>query len=71
VPKIDDQVAVGEDLDFQCKWWRFEDAVWCVFLAVLICDLLGLFGRGWFAKAERSTPDEALTLHYERPGPPE
>jgi hypothetical protein len=66
VPKVDDAVAVGEDLDFQRKWWRFEDAVWCFFLAVLICDLLGLFGRGWLAKAQRSTPDGALTLHYER-----
>jgi hypothetical protein len=65
VPKIGD-VAVGEDMDFQRRWWRFEDIVWSIFLVILVCDLLGLFGRGWLAKAKQSTPDQALTLDYER-----
>jgi hypothetical protein len=66
VPKIDDTLAVGEDLDFQRRWWRFERIVWSLFLIILICDLLGLFGRGWLANARRATPDDALTLDYER-----
>jgi hypothetical protein len=66
VPKVAGDVAVGEDLEFQRKWWRFERVVWSIFALILICDLLGLFGRGWLAKAERSTPDRALTLDYER-----
>jgi hypothetical protein len=66
VPKVDDQVAVGENLEFQRKWWRFEAVVWCCFLLILACDALGLFGRGWLAKAQRTTPDGALSLHYER-----
>jgi hypothetical protein len=37
-----------------------------IFLLVLICDLLGLFGRGWLSKATRSTQDGALKLDYER-----
>jgi len=66
VPKVDDEIAVGEDLDFQRRWWRFEKVLWTVFLMVIVCDLAGLFGRGWLAKAEASTPDKALTVEYER-----
>jgi hypothetical protein len=66
VPKVADEVAVGEDLNFQRKWWKFERIIWSFFLLVLICDVLGVFGRGWLAKAKRSTPDQALTLDYER-----
>ena len=60
------QLAVGEDLEFQRRWWRFESVVWSFFLLILIADVLGLFGRGWLAKAQRATPDHALTLDYER-----
>jgi hypothetical protein len=66
VPKRNNEIAVGENLDFQRKWWKFERAIWLVFFLVLICDLLGLFGRGWLAKAQAATPDKALTLDYER-----
>jgi hypothetical protein len=66
VPRVDDQIAVGEDLEFQRKWWRFERIVWSIFVVILICDLLGLFGRGWLAKATQTTPDGALKLNYER-----
>lgn len=66
VPKVENDIAVGEDLEFQRKWWRFERGVWIFFLVLLICDVLGLFGRGWLAKAQRATPDHALVLDYER-----
>jgi hypothetical protein len=66
VPKVSGTIAVGENLEFQRKWWRFEHIVWSIFLLILLCDLLGLFGRGWLAKAKRQTPDGALTLDYER-----
>ena len=65
VPKTG-EVAVGEDMDFQRKWWKFEDIVWSFFLLILVCDLLGLFGRGWLAKATAVAPDQTLTLDYER-----
>jgi hypothetical protein len=64
--ETDNQLAVGEDLEFQRRWWRFETVVWSFFLVLLIADVLGLFGRGWLAKARRSTPDQALNLDYER-----
>lgn len=66
VPKVAGEVAVGEDLEFQRKWWRFERIIWTLFLVILICDLLGVFGRGWLSKARRSTPDHVLMLNYER-----
>jgi hypothetical protein len=65
VPKVG-QVAVGEDLDFQRKWWRFERLIWIVFLVVLIADVLGLFGRGWLAKTQVTDTANKLTLDYER-----
>lgn len=65
VPKIDGDIAVGENLDFQRRWWHFERFIWIFFLLVLIADVLGLFGRGWLSKAELHTPDRALTLHYD------
>jgi hypothetical protein len=66
VPKVDGSVAVGEDLDFQRRWWRFERIIWSLFILVIIADLLGLFGRGYLAKAQRSTTDQAIQLTYER-----
>jgi hypothetical protein len=66
VPKVDGSVAVGEDLDFQSRWWRFENLLWSFFVLIIICDLLGLFGQGYFAKAQHSTADGTMKLKYER-----
>src|ERR1700744_3801613 len=66
VAKVNDEVAVGEDLDFQRKWWRFENAVWVVFTLIIILDLAGLFGRGPIAKAERRSADGTIDVKYER-----
>lgn len=65
VPKAGD-VAVGEDLDFQRRWWKFERAVWIFFLLILVADLLGLFGRGWLAKSKRADGAHTVVLDYER-----
>ncbi len=66
VAKVNDEVAVGEDLDFQRKWWRFENAAWVVFTLIIVLDLCGLFGRGPLAKAERRSADGAIDVKYER-----
>ena len=65
IPKVDNKVAVGENLEFQRKWWRFEKVIWAFFLLILIADVLGLFGRGWLAKAVKSD-ESTVTLEYER-----
>ena len=66
VAKVNDEVAVGEDLDFQRKWWRFENAAWAFFTLIIVLDLAGLFGRGPIAKAERRTADGTIDVKYER-----
>jgi hypothetical protein len=66
VAKVDGEVAVGEDLDFQRKWWRFENVAWVVFTLIIVLDLSGLFGRGPLAKAERRSLDGAIDVKYER-----
>ena len=66
VPKVEGKVAVGEDLEFQRRWWKFEKIVWTFFVLVLIADLSGLLGRGPLAKAERKTSDGLLDIKYER-----
>jgi len=65
VPKVD-ELAVGEDLAFQQRWWRFERFIWGVFLLVIMCDIAGLLGHGWLADAKASTPDRSLAIDYER-----
>jgi hypothetical protein len=66
VPEIDDAIAVGEDLQFQERWWRFEQIVWGLFLLVLLADFLGVFGAGWLAHAQVNEPATGMHLHYER-----
>lgn len=66
IPKVDDAVSVGEDLDFQRSWWRFEKIAWAVLALVLVADALGIFGRGWLARAEKKSPDASIDLRYER-----
>jgi hypothetical protein len=66
VTKVDDSVAVGEDLEFQRRWWKFEHAVWIFFGFIIVCDVLGVFGRGYMAKSERRAGDETVDVHYDR-----
>ncbi len=66
VPQVDNAIAVGEDLEFQRRWWKFERAIWVFFAVLLVADALGAFGRGWLAKAKREAADGSLHLQYER-----
>ncbi len=63
---VDREVAVGEDLEFQRRWWRFERIVWSIFGVLLVLALLGLFGRGYLAKAERRSSDGSVDVRYDR-----
>ena len=66
VAKVNDEIEVGENLDFQRKWWRFENVVWVLFTLIIVLDLAGLFGRGPIAKAERRSADGTIDVKYER-----
>ncbi|MBV9083458.1 MAG: hypothetical protein JOZ62_12325 [Acidobacteriaceae bacterium] len=66
VSKVNDEIAVGSDLDFQRKWWRWERLVWIFFTALIIADVAGCFGRGPLAKARTRTSDGVMDISYER-----
>lgn len=66
VPKVNHEVAVGADLEFQKRWWRFERAIWWVFLLMVVLDLLGAFGRGYLANAVVKSSDGSMNVKYER-----
>lgn len=66
VPKVDDAIAVGEDLGFQERWWTFERIAWSVILVILLLNILGLFGNGWLAKTQKQVPGSGMLLKYER-----
>jgi hypothetical protein len=64
--KLNGEVAVGEDLAFQRKWWKFERAVWIVFTLIVAADLAGAFGQGPLAKSNARAADGSIDLRYER-----
>ncbi len=66
VAKVSNEVAVGEDLEFQRRWWKFENAIWIFFGVIVLLDLAGAFGRGPLANATKVTPDGAMNIRYER-----
>jgi hypothetical protein len=66
VAKLNDEIAVGEDLEFQRKWWRFENIAWIFFALIIALDLAGLFGRGPLARAQRHAADGTIDVKYER-----
>lgn len=66
VAKVNQEVAVGEDLEFQRSWWRFERIVWAFFTFIIVLDLAGAFGRGPLAHARVTSQDHSLSVRYER-----
>ncbi|MGI4829466.1 MAG: hypothetical protein ACRYFU_14915 [Janthinobacterium lividum] len=66
VPKINEEVAVGEDLAFQRRWWLFERVIWSFFALVLVMTMLGCFGRGYFARTEGHSADNEIRAKYDR-----
>ncbi len=66
VPKINNEIAVGEDLAFQRRWWKFEKIIWIVLTLLLVLDVAGVFGRGPAANAHRVTPGGMMDIRYQR-----
>jgi hypothetical protein len=65
-PRVNNEIEVGEDLEFQRKWWRSEKFAWIFFSLIIVLDLAGLFGRGPIAKAELRALDGTIDMKYER-----
>src|SRR5438270_5845349 len=66
VPKINEELAVGCDLEFQKRWESLERVIWGFLTIFLVLSLLGVFGRGPLAKATAKAPDGSIDLKYER-----
>jgi hypothetical protein len=66
VRKVDDEIAVGSDLQFQRRWWRFERCIWTLFTILIVLALLGGLGRGFLARAHYRMPDGSVDIEYER-----
>ncbi len=66
VPKVNDEIAVGSDLEFQRGWWRFERVSWIALAIIIALDVAGVFGRGPVAKAHQQLADGSMTVNYER-----
>jgi hypothetical protein len=66
VAKVNNEIAVGSDLEFQRRWWRFEHIAWFFLSALLLANLIGVFGRGPLANAKSSSQDGTLRVNYER-----
>jgi len=64
VPKINEEVAVGEDLEFQRRWWKFETMMWWTIAVVLLLNFAGVFGRGPVAHTQIS--NDVMLVKYER-----
>src|ERR1700733_8841371 len=65
-PRVNNEIEVGEDLEFQRKWWRFENLAWILFTLIIVLDIAGLFGRGPIARAESRSADGTIDVKYER-----
>ena len=66
VARVNDELAVGSDLQFQRRWWKFERGVWIFFTLLIVLDVLGVFGRGPLAKSRLRAGDGSAEVTYER-----
>lgn len=66
VPKVNDELAVGSDLEFQKRWESLERIVWILFVIFLLLSLLGFFGRGPMANVKAKSADGSMEVQYER-----
>jgi hypothetical protein len=66
VPKVNNELAVGSNLEFQHRWARAERVVWVVLLVFLLLAFLGVFGRGPLAHATYRSRASGMRIKYER-----
>ena len=66
VSKVNNEFAVGSDLEFQRRWERFERVIWIVLTIFILLSLAGVFGRGPAANATLKASDGSMEVRYER-----
>ncbi len=65
IAKVNDEIAVGEDLRFQRRWWRFEKISWSFLGIIVALAFAGVFGNGPLSTAKKKTADGALQVNYD------
>lgn len=66
ITRVNDELSLGYDRDFERQWWRIEVGLWSFLTAVLFLGLTGLLGRGPMAHKMISSTDGALTVDFQR-----
>jgi len=66
VKKVNNEFAVGDDLEFQKSWQKFERGVWILLTIFILLSLAGVFGRGPLAQGHIQASDGSLRVDYER-----
>lgn len=66
VPKINNEFAVGSDVEFQHQWDHIENFIWIGLIVFLLLSFAGVFGRGPIAKAHIVASDRIMSIKYER-----
>jgi hypothetical protein len=64
--RVNNELSLGSDMEFQRKWWRFEKVVWWLLLLVVVAALCGVFGRGFLAHAKTAAKDGSMRVEYDR-----
>jgi hypothetical protein len=55
-----------EDIGFQEKEWTVERVFWVVTAVFLVAALVGLFGIGPVSETTATSPDDTVTVEYDR-----
>jgi hypothetical protein len=60
------ELEVGQDLQFEKRWWKIERAGWAAIALVLLAALLGFLGPGPLSKKTAGDRNGPLWLEYHR-----
>jgi hypothetical protein len=60
------ELDVGQDLEFEKRWWKIERTGWAVIALVLLAALLGFLGPGPLTKKTAGMRNGPLWLEYYR-----
>jgi len=61
-----DTLEVGQDADFERRWWTVQRTAWVILAIVTAAALAGAFGRGPLASASKSM--NGVDVEWERIG---
>jgi hypothetical protein len=60
------ELEINEDIAFERREWRFQDAGAAAICLLLLAAIAGLFGSGAFSERRRTSADGGTTVEYQR-----